>query len=135
MTASNDTVPTSTKAPQATSDLPLDPAGEHPMMTGQAENKPILFQGFATGKIVMTRGLHTAMEDQSIDYTPFLLRHLCGDWGEVCEEDWAANNEAVTSEGRLLSAYTLPENPEAEKLWIITEWDRSVTTLLLPSKY
>ena len=51
----------------------------------------------------------------------------------VDKEDWAANDRALKDGERLLSAYALPET--GEKVWVITEWDRSATTLLLPSEY
>ncbi len=135
MTASNNQAPTSTKAPQATSDLPLDHAGEHPMMSEAPENKPILGQPFATGKVVMTQGIAALVEANTVNPLVYLNRHVAGDWGDLGTDDWAMNNEALSGEGRLFSSYTLPENPESERLWIITEWDRSVTTLLLPSEY
>jgi hypothetical protein len=61
-----------------------------------------------------------------------LARHRAGDWGEVCPEDRAANEEALVSGGRLLSVYRA-EN--GTKFWIITEADRSATTVLLPEDY
>jgi hypothetical protein len=51
----------------------------------------------------------------------------------VDREDWAANERALLEGTRLLSAYQLPST--GEKIWVITEWDRSATTLLLPSEY
>ena len=62
-----------------------------------------------------------------------LMRHHQGDWGELCEEDKQENDYAVEHEGRLLSAYEIGE--DKTKIWIITEWDRSVTTILLPEEY
>jgi hypothetical protein len=59
-------------------------------------------------------------------------RHARGDWGEVCEEDRQSNEDALTHGGRLLSVY---RTPEGVKFWIITEADRSVTTVLLPEDY
>ena len=61
-----------------------------------------------------------------------IARHCGGDWGDVCAEDWQANDEAMTTGCRLLSSYC---TPEGVKFWIITEWDRSVTTVLLPDDY
>jgi len=61
-----------------------------------------------------------------------LARHLSGDWGDVCEEDWKLNDEAMEVGNRLLSSY---RSPDGVKFWIITEWDRSVTTILLPDDY
>lgn len=69
-----------------------------------------------------------------------LTRHVIGDWGHVCVEDKAANDEAIRIGNRILSAYPLdPGKPGKgwgeNTLWIITEADRSLTTLLLPSEY
>jgi hypothetical protein len=61
-----------------------------------------------------------------------LLRHQFGDWGSVPSEDADANREAIETGCRILSSYYL--NPD-ERVWIITEADRSVTTLLLPDEY
>jgi hypothetical protein len=63
---------------------------------------------------------------------PYLLRHVTGDWGEVCEKD-AKENEVSVSEGfYILLAYTLSTGV---KIWLITESDRSPSTFLLPSEY
>jgi hypothetical protein len=62
----------------------------------------------------------------------FLSRHISGDWGEVDEHDRRENELSVAQGFRLLSAYTLSTGT---KVWIITEADRSATTLLLPSEY
>jgi hypothetical protein len=61
-----------------------------------------------------------------------IARHCSGDWGDVCEEDWQLNDEAMEVGNRVLSSYT---SPDGVKFWIITEWDRSVTTVLLPDDY
>ena len=62
----------------------------------------------------------------------YLARHVRGDWGDLCDEDRLLNERSVGGGGRLMSSYKLSEQI---KLWIITESDRSVTTLLLPSEY
>lgn len=59
-------------------------------------------------------------------------RHVSGDWGSVCPEDAEANEAAVRERARLLSSYT---TEEGVRFWIITEADRSVTTVLLPEEY
>ena len=61
-----------------------------------------------------------------------LARHAGGDWGELCEEDREANQAALLSGARLLSAYWTGNDT---KFWIITEADRSCTTILLPEDY
>lgn len=59
-------------------------------------------------------------------------RHSCGDWGDVGKEDWQANDRALQTGERLLSVY---HTLSGIKFWIITEADRSATTILLPSEY
>ena len=61
-----------------------------------------------------------------------LGRHASGDWGNVCSEDAEANEAAVAERARLLSSYT---TGEGMRFWIITEADRSLTTVLLPEEY
>jgi hypothetical protein len=85
---------------------------------------------FPLGQIVATRGV-LALED-SPALLPYLARHASGDWGDVCDDDKAANDDALAHGDRLLSAYT---TSAGHKLWVITEWDRSVTTILLPEEY
>ena len=69
----------------------------------------------------------------NVDLTRYLHRHHCGDWGdELCAEDKAANEQALKDGSRLLSCY---RTPAGDRLYIITEWDRSMTTIMLPSEY
>jgi hypothetical protein len=72
------------------------------------------------------------MESAGQSPLEFLARHARNDWGEVCGDDWQMNDEAVEGDGRILSAY---RTSKGERLWIITERDRSVTTFLLPDEY
>lgn len=68
----------------------------------------------------------------NVDLTRYLHRHHCGDWGdELCAEDKAANEHSLKDGTRLLSRYSTPGG----SIYIITEWDRSVTTIMLPSEY
>ena len=68
-----------------------------------------------------------------VDLMKYMHRHHCGDWGEeLCSEDKAANEQALKDGSRLLSCY---RTPAGDRLYIITEWDRSVTTIMLPSEY
>ena len=85
---------------------------------------------FSTGQIVATPGSLASLAQA--DITRALARHVSGDWGDVCEEDWLANDDALISEGRLFSVY---HSQGEVKFWIITEADRSVTTVLLPEEY
>lgn len=87
---------------------------------------------FSPGQIVWTPGARAALGRSGESPYDYLRRHLAGDWGEVCEEDREANEAAVEDELRLLSAYPLKNG---EKIWVITEADRLVTTLLLPEEY
>ena len=67
-----------------------------------------------------------------VDLSKYLRRHHCGDWGyELCAEDKAANEHSLKDGSRLLSRYSTPSG----SIYIITEWDRSMTTLLLPEEY
>jgi hypothetical protein len=87
---------------------------------------------FPLGQIVATPGALEAIETagQSPDF--FLDKHAQGDWGEVCDGDKQLNDEALLDGGRLLSAYRTLKN---ERIWVITEADRSSTCCLLPSEY
>ncbi len=85
---------------------------------------------FALGQIVATAAAVANLTPD--DMAHGLGRHWCGDWGEVCEEDAAENERSLREGFRLLSVY---RGASGEKFWIITEHDRSVTTILLPSDY
>ena len=68
-----------------------------------------------------------------VDLMKYMRRHHCGDWGdELCAEDKAANEQALKDGSRLLSCY---RTPAGDRLYIITEWGRSMTTIMLPSEY
>ena len=88
---------------------------------------------FSPGQLVMTIGVDDLVRQGRLNPAPFLRRHLHGDWGDLSDGDRQLNDAALKSgEDRLFSSYQVTPNL---KLWIITEWDRSVTTLLLPSEY
>jgi len=87
---------------------------------------------FEPGQICATPGALEAMNEAEQTPMEFIGRHLYGDWGEVCADDQQANEEALEQKLRLLSAY---RTKTGVKLWVITEADRSVTTVLLPSEY
>jgi hypothetical protein len=84
---------------------------------------------FSLGVIVGTTAAVAALERNNQLPTPFLERHESGDWGEISEEDKKENDLSVEDESRILSVYSLEDGT---KIWILTENDRSVTTLLLP---
>ncbi|MGJ0486008.1 MAG: hypothetical protein ACR65R_15950 [Methylomicrobium sp.] len=92
-------------------------------------DKPYLFR---SGKIVSTPGALEALETNHYRLFTLLLRHLTGDWGEIPAEDAAANREALNNGWRILSSYP---QPSGARIWIITEADRSATTVLLPEEY
>ncbi|WP_394794902.1 type I restriction endonuclease subunit M [Armatimonas sp.] len=112
-------------------------------------NPPSLLGGlrpplFTLGQVVATPGAIEALEEHSGGRWQFaalgiLKRHVRGDWGDLCQDDHQANEDALAHDTRLLSAYRLPcqDKPEepGTKLWVITERDRSATTILLPSEY
>jgi hypothetical protein len=86
------------------------------------------------GQTVMTRGvsIHCNEDpDAFMRIMACLSKHASGDWGEVCAEDKESNDQALKDGDRILSAYTI----NGRKIWIITEWDRSVTTVLFPEEY
>jgi hypothetical protein len=86
----------------------------------------------ALGQVVATPGVLQALEEAGQRPDEFLALHQSGNWGIVCDEDKVLNDEALAQGMRILSAYRLRSGT---KIWLITEWDRSVTTLLLPEEY
>jgi hypothetical protein len=87
---------------------------------------------FPLGRVVATPGALEVLERAGVSPFDLLARHAAGDWGDLGNADRLANEMALLHDTRLLSAYTLPGG---KRMWVITEWDRSVTTLLLPSEY
>jgi hypothetical protein len=87
---------------------------------------------FALGQLVATPGALQALADAGQDAMRFVARHQAGDWGELDEHDVRENEYSLQHGFRLLSAYRTTNNV---KIWIITEWDRSATTVLLPEEY
>jgi hypothetical protein len=87
---------------------------------------------FPLGRIVATPGALRALERANQSPAVFLARHAAGDWGELDPEDIRENEYSVAHGFRLLSSYT---TAAGERLWIITEADRSTTTVLLPEEY
>lgn len=85
---------------------------------------------FALGKIVATANALNSLP--SADVLLALGRHARGDWGDVCTEDWQANERALAEGTRLFSVY---HSRHAQRFYVITEADRSITTVLLPEDY
>ena len=97
---------------------------------------------FSPGRIVATHGAVDELQALNPDQGwqelagTLIARHLSGDWSELPAEDQEQNRLALDVYGaRILSAYALRESDPDRKIWIITEADRSVTTLLLPEEY
>ena len=85
---------------------------------------------FLLGQIVATPNALNAIPPDEIKSA--LDRHSHGEWGTVGQDDWNANEQALLHGGRLFSAY---QSAQKIKFWIITEHDRSITTVLLPEDY
>ena len=101
--------------------MPGDTSDRSPVSDG---SKFPLGQAVATSTALVTLPAH--------DIATALDRHRRGDWGDVGKEDWQANERALKHGERLLSVYYAADGT---KFWIITEWDRSLTTVLLPEDY
>ena len=82
---------------------------------------------FELGQIVATPGALKL----GVNFVPYLLKHAKGYWGDLSQEDWQENDLSVRSGFRILSAYKTEEG----RIWIITEADRTATTILLPTEY
>jgi len=91
---------------------------------------------FALGQIAATPGALQLLDEYHADIFELLVRHSSGnDWGDVGPEDSKTNDQALILGGRVLSSYTLRPGVADTRVWIITEWDRSVTTVLRPDEY
>jgi hypothetical protein len=89
---------------------------------------------FKKGTVVMTRGVSDTMEGNFKFFNEVIIaldRYSNCDWGDLCGEDKQANEYALKHDLRLLGKYSTSEGP----IYIITEWDRSVTTILFPDEY
>lgn len=91
---------------------------------------PVSDQLFKFGNVAITAAAMQALSP--IEVVDALSRHANGDWGTVCKNDWDANDLALSEYGRILSTY---EATDQTVFWIITEWNRTATTILLPSDY
>jgi hypothetical protein len=100
--------------------------------TGNTMRKEERQVPFPLGATYTTPGAFYALKEANVWARSLLMRHMMGDWGDVCEADKAENEFSLREGYRLLSAYTLPTGV---KLWVITEADRSSTTILLPEEY
>ncbi|QET31280.1 hypothetical protein FOB31_16400 [Burkholderia multivorans] len=87
---------------------------------------------FKLGRIFATPAALEAIADAHVSIIDLLIRHMRGDWGDLSESDRQQNELSVEAGLRLLSSYVLPGG---QTVWVITEWDRSSTTFLLPGDY
>jgi len=86
---------------------------------------------FPLGQLVATPGALDLLDRAGVDASELLQRHQRGDWGNLPAEDAEENESSVVNGNRILSSYPVGD----ERIWIITEADRSCTTLLLPEEY
>jgi hypothetical protein len=102
-------------------------------MSSSQASVPMTIQAplFPLGQIVATPAVTDHFAKQGLSPLDYLSRHVTGDWGDVPPEDAAANVASIERGTRILSSYKVA----AETVWIITEADRSSTTLLFPSEY
>ena len=87
---------------------------------------------FPLGQVLCTPGALLKLMRFGVDGGQLLQRHVAGDFGDLCDEDRTTNLMAIAEGGRVFSSY---EVAPRVKVWVITEADRSATTLLLPSEY
>lgn len=118
------------RAPSSPTGTPL-----HPRTQADRATSPL----FQLGQIVATPGALQMLKEFGVQPFTLLNRHVCGDWGDLDESDRHENNMALIHGNRLLSAYSLQRQDgtrvRTEKVWIITEADRSSSCMLLPSEY
>ena len=100
----------------------------HPSIINIAPKHPL----FTLGKIVATPGAIEMLKQHEHSPFDYVTRHWQGDWGDLDPEDVEANQAALQHGTRLFSSYRIGDQ---DRIWIITEADRSSTTLLLPSEY
>lgn len=84
------------------------------------------------GKVFITPAAQDALSEAGETPYAYLMRHEKGDWGDVSKTDKKTNDKALENNERVVSVYHLPNST---KIMIITEWDRSITTILLASEY
>ncbi|HUT79508.1 MAG TPA: hypothetical protein VM285_17560 [Polyangia bacterium] len=105
---------------------------EQAATTERVSESPGGFGLFPLGRLVATPAAIDALAESGETARPYLRRHLRGDWGELSAHDRLENDGALGHRLRLLSAYSLQSGV---KIWLITEADRSATTILLPDDY
>jgi hypothetical protein len=87
---------------------------------------------FSLGQVCLTNGAEALMSEGKLDVNNLINRHISGDWSDMCEDDQFENQHAVACGDRIFSSFKLSDS---QNVWVITESDRSVTTILLPDEY
>lgn len=87
---------------------------------------------FRFGALAFSAGIDALVRSGQLDPFAYLRRHLSGDWGDLDQEDLLSNDASILNDHRLLSAYRITPD---QTIWIITEADRSLTTVLFPDEY
>ncbi len=90
------------------------------------------YKKFEMGQLVATPAALALLEETGTDYMLLLRRHMHGDWGNLGDEDKRANDTATKLGGRIFSSYNVTDT---QKIWIITESDRSSTCVMTPEDY
>ena len=91
-----------------------------------------LIPKFSLGRIIATSGVMSL----GIDLIPLIRRHHCGEWGDLCADDKEANDLALVNDERILSKYhVVAASGTRVSIYVITEWDRHLTTILLTDEY
>ena len=96
------------------------------------ESEPPKRPLFELGQMVATPGALASLSEADEAPLSYLVRHVTGDWGDLPDEDIEENRRSLEQDLRIFSAYHLNTGV---KIYVITEWDRSVTTILLPEDY
>ena len=100
--------------------------------SASSQNAAVRLPLFPLGQVLATPGALELLQTYQLSPLSLIQRHVVGDWGDICTEDRQVNADALQYGSRLMSVYAITPT---ETLWIITEADRSCTTLLLPQEY
>jgi len=87
---------------------------------------------FSLGQVCLSSSANVLFSEGKIDVNQLINRHISGDWSDMCEDDQFENQHAVACGDRIFSSFKLSDS---QNVWVITESDRSVTTILLPDEY
>jgi len=124
--------PNNLMLPRLLSAKQLIPATAKSLLPVTGERRVATRPCFGLGRLVATPGVLQAFEASGDSPADYIRRHVTDDWGDVCAEDQAANEQALACGFWILSSYRLSNGTP---IWLITEGDRSSTCLLLPGEY